>query len=498
MIPKHQDLSGYELKLHATSTVEDGNDWKSKYSILEELKKSEKEHDIGNKSVHTNDPYLSNDKNKDFGKTIVNEATNVNDAQNDQLFIKAHDNFQELPNLPQPSLDNKAEFNSQNIDFKKDLSNVTKVSNKISILEKNVDLTENPTYNNDNTENDQLTDILTEKEILQAKNEIEAKPDIEDIDKKIFLNTNIEWQEHAINDEPVETNELKNEQMQSNINPHDVINEGGDYSTVYEENIDVTFKGPNYDPHFGNTTVEIPELVNSQNNVPVTTADEVQELTKQEVYDESNVYIDNQKINPEITENISPPVNLDQQYEQRQTNSQQEYEASVDETQIQNFEAEQNNTFYPEQTEDYTYDQTGTGDNANIESYENDQNYAYYDGAAQDEVYSSNVNEQEESKELYDPNYQKQYENYEQEDPQINNVQQYEDENNREYENQQNYDQVLYQDPNYNAVEEIQQQLDVEQGYEEPLKAVEGNLDDITPKETIPEYSSGENEVKIG
>ncbi|CAH2045346.1 unnamed protein product, partial [Iphiclides podalirius] len=325
----------------------------------------------------------------------------------------------------------------------------------------------------------------------------------EEVHNNLYSNINVGHQEHF---EPLrhveitEHEEIKNLQMQSNTNAEEEMSEV-DCTTVHRDIADIVLNETSSGVNEDTTTIaEEPNLSNTTNTYKVTnTKDDEQGLATDLMSERSNDIIDNQDVQSSVIENFNCPVDPGQNYEHQTNSGKLEYENTVEETQIQDFESEQNNLFYSEQTETNTYDQSGA-DNKNVEytnneSYRQNENYVYYEGTPQDQLYPNEINEHEEATEQYDPNYQNQYDNYAQQDPQSESGKGYETEVNnilesQQYDTQHNYDQLLYDETNYNAVEDVKQELDAEQEYIEPIK-------DLKQKEVNPGSETIEHEVKV-
>ncbi|XP_046971615.1 protein PFC0760c-like isoform X2 [Vanessa cardui] len=124
-----------------------------------------------------------------------------------------------------------------------------------------------------------------------------------------------------------------------------------------------------------------------------------------------------QERSKDYVENESAINNIQNQYsDEARMNSDQNTNAEINE-----LEKEQNEMFYTENSDKYDESNVETVGNAiENENYTNDQ-YPYYDESQQEQPYTTEINEHEESTERYDPNYEQQYaENYE-------NVPQYDD-----------------------------------------------------------------------
>nr|XP_004924513.1 activating signal cointegrator 1 complex subunit 2 homolog isoform X2 [Bombyx mori] len=173
------------------------------------------------------------------------------------------------------------------------------------------------------------------------------------------------------------------------------------------------------------------------------------------------------------------------EHESHKHNEQFEQQADSDVSGIEAFNAEQNEMFYTEQTdENYVYDQAVEGAQYNQgyeqkPDYEQNEQYAYYEGDQQ-QAYPPEINEHEETMERYDQNYEEQYAAYEQGD----------------YNQQQEYEQPVeqYQQPVEQYEQPVEQYQQPVEQYQQPVEQYQQPVEQY--QQPVEQYQQPEEQVQ--
>lgn len=411
LIPKHQsNISNSVTYLNPLTEKPDmmkneDTNWKSKYDILNELKKSEKE---GNSEtvnviykepnkpfVSSSKPLLKQERQIYEDKTLADSLQNYNtDTETGKRNSNSVENV-----ITNTSRDFNAHGKEDDIDDKTE----GKICSKPTSLS---------TESNEN--NQYATYVDNTHEMEPSRQQFpEHKPK---------LITNME----------VNNNVANNDAPQDFINA-EYTNKVDSESEYKEKSDQEKFNNEIMQRHKSN---DFSEQGVREKDIPI--KEEIQEDIKGDIVIVSN-------------------VNNLQNYEANEVPVISEQNANAEVSELEN---EQNEMFYTENK--FNYDEHNMENLQYPEenkNYTNEQ-YSYHDESQQEQTYSAEINDHEESTERYDPNYEQQYTgNYENvmDIPQYQN-QQYEVDNS--YEIQQNlgtanvnYDEVQ---PNYENIEHVQ------------------------------------------
>ncbi|XP_045453285.1 SUN domain-containing protein 2-like [Melitaea cinxia] len=387
-------------------------DWKSKYDILNELKKSEKEGNSENVNViykESNKPFVSSSEpllkqerqiheDKTPSDSLHNYNTSIDDTQTGKQNSISVENDTNPTNT---SRDFNANGKEDDIDDKTE----NKICSKPTVLS---------TELNKNNQYATYVDNIHELESSRQKFP-EHKP-------KII--TNMEVHNNVANNDA----------------PQDFIN--AEYTNKVDNESEYKEKSDQ----------------DKCNN-------EIMQHHKSNDFSEKSVREKGIRIKEEIQEDIKGDIvivsneNNLQNYETNEAPVIIEQNANAEVSELKN---EQNEMFYAENPENkYNYDEHNMENLQYPEENQNytDEQYSYHDESQQEQTYTAEINEHEESTERYDPNFKQQYTgNYENviDVPQYEN-QQYEVDNS--YEIQQNvvtanvnYDEVLQNNENIELV----------------------------------------------
>ncbi|CAK1583653.1 unnamed protein product [Parnassius mnemosyne] len=497
LIPRYTNMIEYDYNFSMKSDIVDNNDWKSKYNILEELKKNEKEEEPTTEAIVDNE-FTSSIKNKLESKEKIKEVKiNEDGCKND---------FKNNVNI-------ENNFSTTQTQMAKEYSNNIGEFQAESPIEENTDISKVLRNENCNAMDSHVAAVaLTEKEKIQNDYEILLKPKEEDGSTKEFQYNN--QKQNISIDNQVATQALSKTEIphqyetnvmnEQNIEKQNIFNRSENSDTIARESSN-TYNALNEPPseiNLEQTKITDNTSINNHNEL-LLNEEVLQEASslKEGSYDVGQDRNNQNDTKASTDIEFIEPIDLIQQYEQPEK-CEPNIENTFDETQVQEYEAEQNEMFYPEQRDtDYTYDQTSSNDNAdmdyaNNENYNQNENYAYYEGDSQEQAYPQEINEHEESTEQYDPHYEEQYGNYEQhqQDPQNESVEQFETE---DYVTQQDYNQLQYEQTDYNSEKQIERQLDSEQDYVEPHNIVEENTESNMPQQTLQENLNTQEEATV-
>ncbi|KAJ0173624.1 hypothetical protein K1T71_010773 [Dendrolimus kikuchii] len=458
--------------------IEDNSDWKSKYDILDKLKKKDKEEYIDNPTHKENYGLKTNDVPEVYGKTHKNEIK-TNDHTNEDRTLKYRleipekdiieikDNF-ELPNVGKCDTTNDSyhkihPVNTVNPSYDTTQFNA-KVESEMGQKMQNLDL-------NDHQQSDNNLNLKSYGKVENTYSEA-INADTPYSETELYSEQKV----HESYDNPnspteypsaVETNDQSVPLVEENEKNLDIANISyfnEDKTLVAEIAPDDLVKEISHEIK-SDTTNEFPvEIINTQDFTP-------NEAVKLE---------DSVNINSVGVDLLNQaPINLTDHPEAVSDNVviQEHTENTVDATDIEAFDTEQREMFYSEQQEVYdpnadnVYQAGGYNQN---ENFQQDEQYAYYQSQLE-QSYPIEINEHEEASQKYDPSYEKQYgyeeDGYAQQDESQQLVyDQQQLEHNPEQENnydqiQQEYNPLQYEQEHYEPETQIEQQLDNEQGY---------------------------------
>ncbi|CAH4031908.1 unnamed protein product [Pieris brassicae] len=440
------------------STLDNDSDWKSKYNILDELKEEQKSsqytefmakndtyHDLPTKDVSINNQSSSFDLNKE--REPVEE-------------ILFNENINKMPSSETHS--------KQDIQYKLDEKN--------GLCKTDTVTNSNEIYIKCDPQAKKTVRDCLEKNACSEKSDMQETP-IETLKDHVIKNSNIKNQKH---DKSIKDNNDKK------CIPVHVIK--ADYNTMNNElksqNVTAQPIINNVSQDYNSSSIDISDRkeVTECNNLPI---DDQIEDNK----DVHNEIINIQEHSSDVNElGIISKPSLEIEGMTPQT-----IERNVeDQSQIEEFEAEQKDFFYSEdQNVNYTYNEEQVAGDI----YENNEQYSYYEATKEDtNQYVSNLNEHEESTGQYDPNYEQQFNTY-QDDP-IQTQYTADDYPHNESVDQQ---QQLYENYDQQQVDTLlgtQQQLDENSVYEENVGNIENIYIQDYTQETIPQNEVLENLVE--
>ncbi|XP_013170783.1 PREDICTED: probable serine/threonine-protein kinase kinX isoform X1 [Papilio xuthus] len=502
LIPRFRNILENNDNHLLKSNIDDNSDWRKKYSILEELKQNEKEDKQKTNlnickdftTINIKDGELNYNKieepklqpelllseyNKNSSKTLQDNSgeiayfdevndTEINKVQKPEIKKDFSNNSKNSKDFNKPISNSQTENLTQNTDSKMQPMTYVTAPQESPTRDDNINVIDELPNEGDVVETDLNSKDLTQKEKMQTEYERELKPKEEDIPVEKVQYSNIKS----------ESEDLKETAQSANYHQdkgkHEVFEENN-----IKSNIDSDIKRDNNiskDLNSEQTSqppgVDGPLLIENINStVPNTEQEEANpKLNQIESHEEQKA---------PIIANINPVV--------------QNLENISTDAQIHEFETEQMEMFHsgPNVTE-YAYDQTGNVVNdgyVNTVGYAQDENYAYYEGTQQQQLYSTDINDHEESTEQYDPHYEAQYAKYENQDHIIDEqYENYEAEEN--ITQQQLYDQVQYEEPDYNVIQEVERELDAEQNYNNIEQSIDDNITNIIDEAIVPEDES--------
>ncbi|XP_052756649.1 probable serine/threonine-protein kinase clkA isoform X2 [Galleria mellonella] len=477
LIPKNRP--GFDSQYAQTVKTYAEDDWKSKYDILEQLKNDEKDSDISscrgvkyrpeNNIVQGKTQYdftdISNEKEQPISEYKEDEPEKDQDK-------KSHD-YQLHQELDNDNI-NYSEYNQDNL-------------NTITVSSENVtkkEIEEIPYKTYDKIKNDLPDNVRQNEEQNQVFCETKFEEKIESISKlDNAQEKNPEWDTH--------------EDLKSDLNSDNNLKLENTIHEQYLPTKEIVYKPDTEKVTISNEgEVASTPNINDDNFIKMTSNDSFEEQVVTEYPIETvNVqdYTPNNDLKLEEDPNIKIEENTDvinnfeptNQYDPNSTTVAENMENPLDSSGIEAFDAEQRELFYSEQThQDYVYNQD---EDANVynqdyvsqnENYQDNQGNGYYEGADTEQVYSAEINDNEETSQRYDPNYEQQYGPYEPQQEQQGYEQQYIEPQEyvgpQEYESetrqeltQQEYYQPQFEEQHLETQETIEQQLDNEQGYVE-------------------------------
>lgn len=378
----------------------DNNDWKSKYDILEQLKKKEKDEET--------DKYTYNDKNN-LDRTIDNDVM--------QTYTR-----EELPTKYEEEIPEKDV--SDQLVVENELKGQEKTTNKKINQKPSTDVARTPSALSLNPENTALFYDQTQNEVTEHAPQVHTNIELYNQPEQYVISA--ENTAEAIS-------QIDNNQYQENY-PEQELQPEQEYPIEYEQFIPNTEVDTNhsdsekvvnqeendYSPiEVLNPTELVDDLNKDNNNVREANATEQEYTaetanTQEFISEEATAVLqDEQGINPENYMTDDGTIVQGNPVPQMLT------EDPTDNSGIEEFDAEQREMFYSEQAnENYAYEEQGAaGDAYNAEyaqnqNYPQTQEYAYYEGAEQEErAYPVEINEHEETQQLYDQHYEQQYAN---------------------------------------------------------------------------------------
>ncbi|XP_075983191.1 uncharacterized protein LOC142981279 [Anticarsia gemmatalis] len=491
----------------------ENTDWKSKYEILNILKKEESEkptvkfsdarsteatlnkepsydNNYQNNVVNcdtnlipaahsdTGYKYLEELPEKDMPVENVNYEMKINETNDSSLLQAGSDINSKAVDILPASVDTVAEidYKLQNTSLEQDYS----AANEYSETNPTVEVNNYPVQDEYNY-TESMDPNMTGEQVDYTEH-FDPEYNVNDIPEEIPTETNVESNENIYrekeSDEALNT-EVLAQQFHSEdpgiatyVDEQDVNQAQAITSNDFVEEINqnVVETTPSEFVEYATEDINVQEM-QAHTEVQMKAADD--STSRQEV-DITNV-ADTEVVHEQVPQMEIAPENQEVV----------EQEQPVDAASIEAFDAEQKEMFYAENVaEDYEYQQNDP--NAYTQdypvAYHQNQDYAYY-GENQQDAYP--LNEGEEQTMRYDPSYQQQYVDsyekaYEQQQPQL-------------YEESQNYEQMppeqleqVYDQPE-NTSGEIETVLDTEEGYVE--QKPEAEVKQMSNTQSSPEQS---------
>ncbi|CAG9789315.1 unnamed protein product [Diatraea saccharalis] len=453
LIPKLRYMQSNDYIQYAKPQIDESNDWKSKYDILAQLKKNEKE-DLETEphTAYMLNTLVTKDEDGNKSKTEQFECDKTRQRVNEQIQNYNHDNnYNEKINIERAEIKvdspNKKADDIVNENYRYDISH-SEVTQKESYNEFKKNVVPHENSNTGNLSN-------TDNNIIQDATEFDT---VADYGTNDIPN---EYSSVAISNTQ-EYNTSEDVKQSSSISDHYELKEGNSTEAITSNAFMVDGNSTNtIEQH------EYPiEIINSQEFAPrydgcdeekLSTNPEEQ-LMKDSDYSSNfnNEVVAMAPDNTEETDNIFDPVVIS------------EDTVPVETTGIETF-TENKDEYYNEQaTDNYMYNEVT--DNYNTEYSAPNENYsqqeydAYYEGVQTEAPYAIETNEDEAALQQYDQNYQQQY------DTDHNNPQDYQQyveqgyEQN-EYTEQPEVDLTQQYDNQDDTLQHVEQVLDNEQGY---------------------------------
>ncbi|CAG9565478.1 unnamed protein product [Danaus chrysippus] len=404
-------------------------DWKSKYSILDELKREEKgespkvtfEKRQGDNNVH------DDVKNENYAFKDNNVKTSYQDENSNTRELLPNKGGYDLNTVNRPNKEERNNYTNKEKEPENTEDLNIEATSALSAEQDKIPLDKN----NDQEPKSPLNDLLPENY------EVDVNQD------RIYYKSNLK-----------EENDLKN-------NLYEKMTEAPQPTSVCEDK---------YLPEEKNVTqVEIKpteNIIQAASNLPAIINDEnVNIETKEEIpltYSNSPEIIKNEnlviaklaEVEAPLIEEPGTDIKEHHEYQQQESDVKSEgnveQNASVDVN--DEFEAEQREMFYEETGSVYKQDDTNVYPEEN-ETYANQEYSNYYEDIQKEQIYPIDINEHEETNERYDPNYEEQYANN------------YEATNENEYQTQEYGVENTYNQQAYDQHEENYQEQQI-QNYE--------------------------------
>ncbi|CAH2207499.1 jg4277, partial [Pararge aegeria aegeria] len=383
LIPKLRFTSENNVMIHNPSSANNDADWRKKYNILDELKKIEKE---GSSEISMDQPDKPYDNFKNDHEFNIAASNNIREQQKQNInrdpVLHTSQNDEHVSKLKTNKTKTaRIDDLNYNVDCKPLLENKqTKISNIAASSDYENEVVCEPDLDI-NIEQNHITDSNElSKELYPHENVIKAEQKNENINKDKLPYSQVQ---------NIQENEFK---ISDNLVPKkkDIENIKSEFDTEND-----TPDLENSKIHDSNFAVELNEKGNTEHN-----------LNKDEIVVPPVETVKNQE--PYLV--VSPKEHDTENIQQQQYEPKGETSNISDNnipSQIDDFEAEQKEMFYSEET-NYNQNVDRAGNNTQNEEYTNEQ-YSYYNESQQDQPYYSEINEHEESTERYDPNYQPQY-----------------------------------------------------------------------------------------
>ncbi|XP_022121333.2 MATH and LRR domain-containing protein PFE0570w-like [Pieris rapae] len=435
----------------AFSTIENDSDWKHKYNILDELKEDQKS------SQHTE--YMAKDDTyhdlptKDVLLTNQNSSFDLNKESQPVEDILCNENIKKLPtsetHLKQ---DNEYKLHEKN--------GLDKINNVTNPNEFNIEC--------DPNEKILVSDCLDKIVYSEISNmpETQIAP----------LN------DYEIRKSDSKTNNRDESLKDNNDNKSTALYvTKSDYNTMNNELI-----SQNAQPNFNNATQDY-----NSSSIDLSDRKEVTDCNNlpmnQQIESSKDIHNENMNIE-EHSSDVSELRKIPNPSPEIEVMTPQTIESNVeDQSQIQEFETEQKDLFYPEdQNVNYSYNEVQVASDI----YKNNEQYSYYEATKEDpNQYVTDVNEHEESTEQYDPHYQEQFSTYQDNPIQTPyTTEDYSQNEGVDYQQQQFYEN--YGQQQADTILDTQQQLHENAVYEENP----GNIENIYIQDYAQETLS-QNEV---
>ncbi|RVE42501.1 hypothetical protein evm_012844 [Chilo suppressalis] len=458
LIPKLRYTLNNDNLQEITQNTEN-NDWKSKYDILEQLKKNEKE----NTESNADTTYLhKKELNKENCENVPSEKLNA---------------------VAEPNIDYYENLNNDS-NYYNDKTNVAgeEIRNDYLNGHENQYEAVNETYQHDigHSEKKQEETKSEFKNMLPVEKKETEKSPHNTAEEKVLNQHEIVYDERDVNqneytpevtynaEEYYDNSETQN--LAINNEPKDNFNLAGENKIQVAEA---------KDPTNISEQLEYPiEIINSQDFTPQNDLQINEELkmnpndqwikTSGDSSNDNNETITLDDNIKEKSDNIFDPIIVTEDTDLAETVG------------VETF-AENNDAYYDDQaTENYLYNEEGAAENYNTEysapheNYNQEEYTANYEGAQTEPPYVIEKTEDEAALQQYDQNYQQQY------NTGYDNVQDYEQGYDQQYSTDQGYGQNEYTGENYNehaqqdtiqydnqndTQQNVEQVLDNEQGY---------------------------------
>ncbi|XP_023935886.2 component of gems protein 1 isoform X2 [Bicyclus anynana] len=433
----------YQPPLLNTTPMENiDTDWRNKYNILDELKKIEKEDSSG---VSKENSHLMNDKivkshelniiKSNIGEAMVNntDKDTINNSQQNKMQLNALQTYS-------PDTVSKIDLESD--------SNI--------LLERNKNMI--PKY----VKNIEFENEVSPTPVFVSSNQEEYIMDSNETNKEFYPHENIIQAEQInenMNNEKVPFNQIQNVELNEHKGIHNNVptKKGAEFVSINTQNV---INAPIAQPN-------VMELSNSDVvHSNITSLNETEDIDLHLKEDEVSGYpvetIEYQEPYSNVGQNETMAEKIPQEYEP--PNEATIISDNVISSQINEFETEQKQMFYSEET-GYTENVDTVGDTTQNEQY------SYYDESQQEQPYYPEVNEHVESTEQYDPSYEQQYvgnydENvnadYENQQYGLENYENHQEVTNVNYEQHPNQQEIIQHQPDVSTENYDQQQVNYE------------------------------------
>ncbi|XP_061384487.1 protein PFC0760c-like isoform X2 [Danaus plexippus] len=363
-------------------------DWKSKYSILDELKRQEKgENSKATADKRHGDNDLHDDvKNKNYILEDSNLKTNYQNENSDNrdLLPNKLDDGHDLNTVNRPNREERNNYRNKEKEPKNSEDLNIEATSALSAEQDEIPLDKN----NDQEAKSKLNDLLPQNYQVEVKqDQIYYDSNLKeekDLKNNLYEKLTEEQQPTAVCKDkylPEEKNVTEVEKM----SPENIAQTASDLpSVVSNETVNVVAK-EDIPLSYSNS----PEQIKNDNLVIAKTAEVKPTLREEPSTDIKEHEYQQQESNMKTEENIEQNASLDVNNE---------------------FETEQREMFYEETAGVYKQGDTTVYPEEN-ENYANQEYSNYYEDIQKEQIYPIDINEHEETIERYDPNYEEQYAN---------------------------------------------------------------------------------------